>query len=300
MATITQGSVSFLLDEATSAVMLNAFAQLDPMMGALYSVRTSRGRRERHSSFGALGQFTEKTEAARPDEDIPVQQFQKTFDHTPFGKETPVSREVIDDEEWGWFRDLGMQYGMAATRTFETLAAGPFNDAFAGVTYTSEDGLTICNSAHLNVDSGNSQSNTGTLSLTAANVKTTLINHRKLTDYEGEKIFLNPNALIVPVDLEPDAWEIVRSSQKPGSANNDANYLNNRFVLVAWRFLTDTNAWWTADLQYLQSTLLWYQRTGLEVFGDGDLFAGKRTIGAYFRQSHGMTDWRGLYGQNPS
>lgn len=300
MATITSGLMSYILDEVTSAVFFNSFAQLPNIFGTLYNIRGSGRARERSTSLGGLGQFDEKVETLAATFDAPVQQFQKTFNHTPFAKTVKVSRELVADEQWGWFEDLGMQLSMAASRTMETQGAGPFNDAFAGATYTGEDGAALCADSHTNVDSGNAQDNNGTNSLTIAGVKTTRIAMRKFTDYRGEKISVVPNALHVPVDLEQDAWEIVRSSQKPGSANNDANLYNGMFQLIVNNWLTDTNAWFMHDLQLMNMNLIWYMRSGLELFGDGDLFAGTRSIGAYFRKSNGFVDWRWCYGNNPS
>lgn len=296
--TTTSANMSYLLDEVTSAVAINEFSQLDNLMGALYSMRTSSGRRERATSISGLGQFQLKLPTVAADTDAPVQQFQKTFTHSAYALQVPVERELIEDNEWGFFQDLGIQMGVSANQTLETLAAGVFNDAFAGATYTAEDSLSICNNAHLNADSGNSQDNLGTSALSAANVGTTLTSMRKFTDYRGEKISINPDALLVPVDLEQTAWEIVRSSQKPATANNDANYLQNRFQLFSWNYLTDTNNWFMLDTRQMRMNLIWYMRSALEIFGDGDLFTGTRKIGAYMRFSHGVKDWRFVYGHN--
>lgn len=296
--TATTSSLSYLVDEVTSGVAINEFSQLDNLMAALYGMRNSGKRRERSSSISGLGNLQKKLPTQASAQDAPVQQFQKTFLHEAFALQVPVERELVDDEEWGWFQDLGMQFGIALNRTMEEKAALPFVDAFAGAETLAEDGLSICNSAHLNVDGGNSQSNSGTSALSAANAITTLTAMRKFTDYRGQRISVNPDALIVPVDLEGTAWEIVRSSQKPASANNDANYLQNRFQLYSWNYLTNTKDWFMVDSRMMKLNLLWYLRTGVEMFGDGDLFTGTRRTGIYSRWSNGVKDWRWVYGQD--
>lgn len=297
--TATSANMSYLLDEITSAVAINQFSQLTNLMGQLYGMRSSGKRRERSSSISGLGKLQKKTATVLSTEDRPVQQFQKTFLHSAFALHTPVERELLDDEDWGWFQDLGIQYAMSANRTMESEAALVFNDAFDGAeTGIAEDGLSLCNSAHLNADGGNSQDNSGTSALSAANVGTTLTSMRKFTDYRGEKISVNPDGLVIPVDLEQTAWEIVRSSQKPVDADSVpfANYLNNRFALFSWNYLTDINNWFMVDQQMMRMHLLWYQRIGMEIFGDGDLFTGTRRIGIYSRWSNGSKDWRWVYG----
>lgn len=296
MAVHTQSTLSFVFDEVVSAVLNDEFVQLPQVMGMLYNMRTSMGRRERYASISGLGQFAQKNETAAAQEGNVIQQFETTMVNTPFALAAKVSREVIDDEQWGWFQDLGLKLADAANRTIETKAAAPFNDAFAGATYTAEDGLSICNNAHLNVDGGNSQDNLLGNALAIAGVKATRTAMKGFTDYNGEKISLNPDMLLVPTALEDTAWEIVRSALKPGVATNESNFYQGLFDLVVWNYLTDANDWFMLDSRQMSRNLFWHMRTGLEVFGDGDLFSGTRRIGGYMRFSNGCTDWRWICG----
>ena len=120
---------------------------------------------------------------------------------------------------------------------------------------------------------------------------------RKFTDYRGNKINVNPDLLIVPEDLEQTAYEIIRSSGDPTSGNLKANFHNGRYGAVVWRELTSTTAWFMADSRLMAMNLIWYWRIPLEIFGDGALMAGTRSIGGYYRASWGALDWRWLYGQ---
>jgi phage major head subunit gpT-like protein len=299
MAIHSSSNVSFVLDEVVSSVAYNEFEQAPLLMPALYDVRPGAGRRDRTASLGGLGKFALKLETQDSQQDNIVQQFEKDFVHKAYALNVEVSRELIDDNEFGFFTDLGQQIGMSAARSMEDLGAALFNDAFNGATYLAEDGLSICNSAHLNVDAGNSQDNSLALSLSGANLKTARDTMRAFTDYRGEKISVLPDAIVVPTALEQDAWEIVRSSLKSGTANNDANFFNGMFNMFVWQHLSDSNAWFVIDQRLASRNLLWYQRTPLEIYGDGDLKKGTRTIGGYFRSSHGCRDWRWIVGCNP-
>ena len=295
MATMTSAQLAYLLDEVTSAVFINEFTQNPQMMGMLYNMRPSMGRRERSSSFGGFGQFDEKIETQAATEEDIIQQFQKTFNHKPFAKTARISREVVDDEDWGFFEDLGMQLAAAATRTMETQGAGVFNTAFTTAEFASEDGAALCGT-HTNVDGGNSQSNRLTNALTFANLQTARATSKRFTDYKGEKIFSNPSLLLVPDELESTAWELVNSRLKPGGSQEDNFFARVQMSLGVWNFLTDTNNWFLIDPMMMRRNLLWYMRTGLELYGDGDLFTGTRRTGAYFRKSHGSVDWRWVLG----
>jgi len=302
MALITSNSLSFVLDEVVSAVAFEAFYEESFMMPTLFGVRSSGRRRERLASLGGLGEFEVKNPGQTATEDTITQQFEKDFVHTAYGKTVPVERELIDDEEFGAVADLGRQLGTMAAYTMENKAAGIFRDAFAGATHTAEDALSLCNSAHLNVDSGNSQSNSGSSAFSMAAVKATRTAMRKFTNYNGELLGVRPDALIMPPDLEEDAWEVVRSTGRPDTASRAENIYNGMFTLYVWDFISDgvtdgdTDNWFMVDSRRMKQNLLWYQRIPLEVYGDGDLFAGKRRIGGYYRASFGVRDWRWVYG----
>ncbi len=297
---LTTSNLSYVVDEVVSAVAFETFFQETFMMPVLYDVRTSGRRRERMASFGGLGEFEVKTPTVEPNEDEIAQQFEKDFVHVAYGKQVPVEREIVDDEEWGLLADIGQQLGYMAAYTMEKKAAALFNDAFSGGTYKCEDGKSICNSAHTNSDGGNSQSNSSTNSFNFAGLETTRLAQRKLTNYRGDKLGVRPRLQLVPVELEQTGWELLKSIGKPDTANNNLNYYQGMYDLAVWDFLTDTNAWFSIDPSLMKQNLIWYQRIALEVFGDGNLFAGTKKIGGYFRASHGCRDWRWIYGNNPS
>ena len=165
---------------------------------------------------------------------------------------------------------------------------------------TSEDGDTLCSTAHTNVDGGNSQGNRGTSALTHPTVGATRELMRRFTGYRGEEIVIEPDLLLVPDEKEQDAWEVVRSSGDPDSANHKANFHNGRYGVIVWGYLSasDANNWFMIDSAEMRMALYWYWRIVLEIYGDGELMKGLRSIGGYFRSSHGVTDWRWVYGHN--
>jgi len=302
MATITSANMNFVLDEVVSSVMFESFFDEPYMYPMLYDIRTSNRRRERSASVGGLGEYQVKQRTQAAAEDQITEQFEKDFVHESYGKSVAVERELVDDEEYGVLQEIGSQLGIMAAYSMEKTAATVFNDAFAGASHKGEDGKSLCNAAHVNSDGGNSQSNTGTETCSLAGIQTTRLNMRKFTNYRGEKLAIRPNMLIVPPDLEETAFEIVRSTGSTVDNKNAGvtNFYNGRFDLAVWDFLTDTNAWFMADSRLMKQNLIWYQRTPLARFGDGNLFTGTRRVGGYYRNSYGFKDWRWVFGNNPS
>ena len=298
MATATTGTLSYLFDEVTSAIAIEKYFEGPFLVPLLYNMQGTGNRRDRSSSFGGLGKFQAKSETASASEATVTQQFQKTFVQSEFALMLPVSRMVVDFEEWGFLQDLGVELGTAAAYTVEDDGIALFRDAVTGATYTSEDGLSICNNAHVNADSGNSQDNLLTAAFSMAAIKAAHVAMRKFTNYDGLKLSVNPDELMVPVDLEEDAWETVRSAMRPDSSNLRSNFYAGRYSLFVSPLLTDASDWFMMDSRLRARYLRWYQSAALEIFGDGNLDTGTRKIGGYYRESHGCTDWRWIIGHS--
>lgn len=302
MAVHLKSTTSFAYDETITETAFSTFGEEPMLMPVLYNVRPSQSSQEVAASFGTLGDYELKLEGAEMSEDNITQQFKKTFVHKAYAKLIRLSQELIDDDQVGFARDAGEQLGAKAAITMERRGASLFNDAFAGATYTGEDSLPLASAAHVNVDAGNSQDNSDTQTLNAAGLKTSMIAHRKMFGYRDtdEIIFVNTDELLVPVDLEEDAYVLMQSAGKPGGANNDVNMYAGRLTTYVWRYLTDTNAWFLMDSRRRKSSLRWYQRTPLEIVADASFTQKVRKIGGYMRYENGFTDWRWAYCNNPS
>jgi hypothetical protein len=300
MSTNSQNN-SYLLDEVVSAIAFESFQQEPLMVPSLFDIRASGRRRERTASFSGLSEFETKAELAAATEDQVENQFEKDFTHVAYAKKVPIARELIDDSEFGLVEDIGRQIGVMAAYTIENKCASVLRGAFGAT--LAEDGLSLCNGAHLNAAGGNSQSNSGTTALSMTSVKTTRTAMRKFLNYNGDLAGVRPDSLIIPTDLEESAWEIVNSTGgRPDNANNAANMYAGMFKLFVWDFLStgvsggDVNNWFMADSRLMMQNQIMYLRTPLEIFGDGNLFTGTRNIGGYMRFSYGVRDWRWVYG----
>jgi len=293
---ITRGTLTYAVDETVSLMAFEEIMQDMSVLFALYEVRAASGRRTVGAQIGSLGELTTKTEGAQADEDSITQQWKKDYTFVAKGKRVPLSREIIEDNEWGVLEELGMQLGMAVNHTMETDGAALFNDAFGGGSYASGDGSAICGT-HTNADGGNSQSNRGTSALSYANLVTVRQNMRGFTNSRSLRIRVNPDELLVPVELENDAFEIVKSMTRPDNANSVANMFSSGMTMYVWEALTDATNWFVMDSRMRRQNLRWWQRVDPEFYGDGNLHAGTRTIGTYTRYINGALDWRWIYGQ---
>ena len=300
MSIITSGNHSYVLTEAVTAVAINEFVRLPLTFPLFYNVSpSSMSDSEVHASVSGLGRLEAKQATGSATKDETVQQFKRTWVHGEYALELDVERAFVDDEKFGFFASLGAELGAAANRGYEEDAAKCFTDAFDGTYITAEDGLSLCNDAHVNADGGNSQDNSGTNALDADGLKTTRTAMRKFTDYRGKRVKITPSLLVTGVDQEEDAVVLVQSGQKPGGNNNDVNMFAGTSLAI-WEEITDTNAWFLIDPQLMKRHNWFFIRSPLEFYGSKHHRTMVTTMGAWTRYSYGPQDWRWIYGNNPS
>lgn len=80
----------------------------------------------------------------------------------------------------------------------------------------------------------------GTTTLDAARLAMSVTN---AVNDAGKRIIITPDTLIVPPDLERTAWELTESQNIVNSGNNNANFYQKRFEVIAHPLLTDTDGW---------------------------------------------------------
>jgi hypothetical protein len=191
----------------------------------------------------------------------------------------------------------------------EKSAANVFINAFTdsgvdseGFAIAGADGVGLCSTAHKHTPTNTgTQSNEGTLALTAANLKTTALAMREFTDDKGNLVSLKPDTILVPPELEDTALEIVGSALDPTSANNTINPQRGRYSVVSWDYLTDANAWFLIDSPLKSEHLVWLTRVAPQFMGgklDESTMIASYT--GYSRYSRGFDAWQWIYGQNPS
>ncbi len=296
---VTSDNAPYVSSEVIGTFAFDEFIQEPAMMPVFFDQRPSSQHREVSGSMSAMGSFQPKTSLAEPSESDPASQFSKEFVHTPYALQTKVARELVDDQRFPFFQEFGTKLGQSAIRTVEELAAAVFNYAFTTTNGTAEDGLALCSSAHLNAQGGNSQANRGTTALSNDAVILTRTLMKAFTGYTGDKIVVNPDAILVAnaTDNEAVLFEILKSQLRPdAAAGNQANFNQGAYQGFVWLYLTDATNWFMMDRRMMALNLFWYWRVVLEIFGDGDLFTGRRRIGGYFRSSHGAKDWRFIFG----
>ena len=128
----------------------------------------------------------------------------------------------------------------SANRSREKLGAQLLNLAFTYEDTAQGDGTELCASDHpSNVSGVATQSNEGTLALSATSVETTRLLMYDFVDDIGEQISVNPDTILIPRDLEETGWEIINSKGKVDTADNNANFHQGKYKLMVWDRLNE-------------------------------------------------------------
>ena len=311
---ITSANWAELLTPQTSAAFVQgytAFGRRGSMIPELYNMPTSDRAFEEHIGVGVLGsKFHRLTSTGRVVYDEPEKGFKKTWTHEEYAKGFVVQRKMVDDNRFSDIMDLATSLGDAAFRNREKSAAATFANAFSAVTDQTTlddfgfpiggaDSVALCSTAHpYSQADSTTQSNEGTLALTADNLGTTRQLHMALTDDKGDILNIMPDVVLIPPELEDTAIKAGASAQEPDTANNAVNPQQGRFRYMVWHYLED--AWFTIDSGAMRQDLIWYERIPLEFGREEDFDTFQTKFRAYMRYSRGWRDYRWVYGQNPS
>ena len=265
----------------------------------VFQVENSVKAYERDVLVTGFGAAQIKAEGATTATDSGSEAWMAVYNHITVALKFIITREALEDN---LYMQMGAKYAKALARSFiqtkEIQGASILNNGFSS-SYAIGDGQSLLSTAHPTV-SGLSLSNQlatpADLSETAIEDLVILINTMK--DDRGIPVVLNPKLLIIPPQLVFTAERILKSRNRPGTADNDVNAINNMGIFSAdahqMRRLTSTTNWFikTDALDGMKHFSRIEMQKKLWDDEDTDNFVYK----CRERYSFGVTDWRGVFG----
>ena len=298
-----------LLEPKLRKVFYETYDELPEQFSKIFHVNTSKKAKETDYGLGAMTPWTEfgssttaVTGAGVKMPEVPYEVIdsglERTYVHKEFAKGFKVERKFVDDEMYKVIEKLPKDLARAGRYKVETDGASILNNAFTGTGY---DGKALIANDHpllvttaVTVHGTGKSSNLASGALSDATLKTALQIGRKQYDEAGKLIQYKFDTLVVPPALEFVAYELIRSSQKVGTANNDINSLQGRLTVVVDDFLTSDTAWFLMDSKRHQ--LNWFWRVKPEFKREEDFNTLVQQYRGYMRYSFGYSDYRGIIG----
>lgn len=291
-----------ILDPIVKFRFFDAFLRRPSLIPTLFNVQMSSRAYEQVSSVGTIGidswgNYAVAGQVSEVDFD---QGYKKTYDHVEYVVDLPVESKTVKDSQQGDVFRAAARLGDSANLKREVDAISVFNNAFSS-SFVGGDAVALCSASHplSPMKPGTVQSNTGTAALTKSAVSTAREAMMAMTDDNGNKMAVTPNAILVPPSLEDEALEISKSMLDPTSANNAINVHAGRFTVIVAHHLTDSNNWFMLDTALMKMSLDWFDRDAVSVkMREGDDPTLRVYWRAYMRYSYGFSDWKWVYGNN--
>ena len=109
------------------------------------------------------------------------------------------------------------------------------------------NGLPLASNSQTSANYGTSQDNLETLELDEENLETVCQKLFDVCDENGKRAGMNPDLLIVPTALRKKALEIVGSTGKSDTADNNMNVYDGNIRVLVWdQFRRQSRQDWTA------------------------------------------------------
>lgn len=294
-----------ILDPSFRTIYGAEVKQIPTKFQDVFNTFGSKKNIEKDSSASGLSKLVQRAENAAIAYEDETQGYDVTYTHLNFSLGTSVSRKLWQDDQFNIINRKPQNLARARSRTQEQFGADVLNGGFTAggsgsALFTAGDAVALFASNHPRTDGGTAQSNTTTSDLAEDSLEAALVAMRATLDDKGQGELITPDTLVVPPALEKEAYILLNSTGRVGTANNDVNPYKGRLNVIVWDYLganfggSDT-AWFILDKSYAK--LNWFNRSdnGLEgPFTDFDTKAAKWTVD--LRWSAGWSDWRGAYG----
>lgn len=224
------------------------------------------------------------------------QGFQKEYRNLTYSIGAIVTREMVEDEQYGTIKKIPKLLARSMRETEEVVSHTIINEGFNSV-FGGPDGVELFSNAHPVVGGGANQSNilavAADLSQTSLENATTQI--MRFQDDQGLQIKVRSMKLFVPSESYHIAHKLIGSDYIVGSADNDINTLKSdmTFEVITSPYLTDTDAWFiVTDVEGIR----FFERRGAELDRDNDFETDNLKMKTTQRFAVGFDDWRAAFG----
>ena len=261
----------------------------------IFEMKKSDKRFEKEQGVTGLPLASVKDEGNSVPQVDPFQGYQKEYNNVTYGLGVCVTREMYEDDQYGYIMQLPKMLARSLRQTEETVAFNHLNRGF-DTTFTGPDGSTLLNTAHPLVAGGTYSNRPSTeADLTQTSLQNAITQIMDLIDEQSLKIRVNPKCLVIPTALNWTARKLLEGNYIVGSANNDINPIPGLFSdLVVSPYLTDIDAWFIVT--DVPNGLVWYTRRAAEVTRDNEFDTENLKFKTTKRWSSSWTDARGVWG----
>ena len=299
---ITTGSHPKLLWPGVFTTWGQMYDEHQQEFSDLYDVKTSDKAYEQTVQVTPFGLAPIKAQGAGVTYDGEVQGVITTFQHIAYALGYIVTFEELRDnmyKEVASRRAEGNAFSMR--QTVETVAAFPYNNAFATTYFVTGDGAALCSTAHVNATGGTySNALSPAADLSESSLEDLSIQIMGATNDTGNLINIMPQSLHIARNEWFNANRILKSVLQSNNATNNINVLQatNAFPkgIRLNHYFSAPHAWFVRTNAMNGLQFFWRDKPIFDQDNDFDTKNAKAAT--YMRFSLGCTDPRAIAGSN--
>lgn len=272
---------------------------------AIFNIETSKRKYEDDYQMAGLGTMPQKAEGNAITYDDPLSGNTRRYTHLSWGLGFRITHEAYDDDLYGMLgKKMSSQLAKSARNAQEVHAFSILNGAFAASATASTtaaanvfDTYSLCNVAHTRLGGGTQANRSSTdADLSVSSLQAAIDLFEGWTDERGISLVCRPRRLIIPYQTKWIAREILNSTAKPYTANNEINPLMDEDLsFMVSHYLTDSDSWFLiADKGVHSLNFFWREKPRFDNSDDFD--TGDAKYKGYQRFIAGVSDWKGVFG----
>ncbi len=296
---ISRAQLAKELEPGLNALFGMEYDRYENEHSEIYETETSDRAFEEEVMLVGFGNAPTKSEGSGVSFDSANEAYTARYTHETIALAFALTEEAIEDN---LYDRLGARYTRALARsmahTKQVKSASTLNNAFDS-SFTGGDGKELCATDHPLAMGGTFSNELSTAAdLNETSLENALIDISQFVDERNMIIALRGMKLIVPPALKFIADRLMSSTQRPGTADNDVNAINNMGMLpdgvVVNHFLTDTDAFFIKT--DAPNGFKMFERSPLATSMEADFDTGNMRFKARERYAFGFSDPRCVYG----
>jgi hypothetical protein len=289
----TRGQFSQLLAPGLFSVIYEDLEMHAEEYSQFFNVYPTTKAYEEDQLVAGLAAVPPKPEGTPIADDNAIQGGSYRYQPVSYGLGFQVTREMWDDDQYGIMRKVSQDFGGSIRQTIETGAIGVITGAFT--TTKTIDGSTLIGTHNLLGGGSYSNASATNMAFSVSGIQEQLLIFEKMVNERGLIKRATPQDVLIPVDLQFKAQEILHSSYKPYSGTNEINSVQGRLSPMTDHYLTSITAWWVMSAKQ-NHTLKYFWRTQPEFDSQDDFRTKGASYSVFFRFIAGVTYWHGISG----
>jgi hypothetical protein len=289
------GQWADLINPAFTKIFDDVYARFPEEFSVVFDVMTSTQNYEKFSTATGFGMAVDVDEGEEIPADDPAQGYDSTFTHYKIDRAFHITQEILEDDLYNVMAGKPKALALAVRRKIEDDCRILFDNCTNTTYHTGPDGKALGDGAHPREDGGATQSNETANAFSESAMETGLVAMAEWLDGKGQKINVNPDLLIVPVELDKEARILLESAGRTATTHtNEINPYYGRLDIFVYHWLTSATQWFMLARQpenFLK--FIWRRKPALE--RDDQV---SNEVARWFtaaRLSLGWVDWRCIY-----